>query len=318
MGRIVKTDAALQVLNRMFTAFPGSAKELGKDEGLFIGPRPTIFLGMNRKLLVHLIAKIQGAVLLTMSDEHVARLEALVEEGTVVLSIRDSKGLEFPDVMVVDFFRQLQAEQQKPWRLLLQGKDDEARELPGFPELEVQLKQLYTAITRCSKRLFFVETEPSDAGQAFARFLCSEKKLAIKENLVDVQEIIRTTDEWSTTGVQYGSNAETAEDANRFLFWLDKALYCFQQAKDKDLERKVQVHRSSIALRTKLETSDNQEQDEGRLELEIAQQFKKLGEEGLLMEARRLYDVAVNHLSDFCRSALQQRLFPLLPELDDY
>jgi superfamily I DNA/RNA helicase len=92
-------------------------------------------------VLKQLVEKIDGVVLLTMSDDTVAELEKLVGSDIVVLSIRDSKGLEFSDVIIVDFFKDLAPEHQKPWKLLIQGKvEDELK--GGFPELETHLKQV--------------------------------------------------------------------------------------------------------------------------------------------------------------------------------
>jgi hypothetical protein len=306
----------------MFVAFPGSAKELPKDEGLFRGPRPTVFQGMGQDLILALISKVQGVVLLSMHDDHVdelKRMEKIKEHGTVVLSIRDAKGLEFPDVILVDFFKLLPPEQQKPWRLLLQGKTLEASRYAGFPEVETQLKQLYTAVTRCSRRLFFVETATSDAGQAFVRFLCAEKKLAVKQEVEDVQESVKAVDEWATTGVQYATNAEASETDEISLYWLEKALYCFQQGKVKDLERKCQVHLESIRLRMEYakETWSNVEDDDD-LERSAAQHLTKLATEGLLREASEFFKVILPPLSNFSRQALASRLLPLLPEPDEY
>lgn len=237
----------------------------------------------------------------------------------MVLSIRDSKGLEFPDVIIVDFFRLLPVEQQKPWRLLLQGKVNEATQQPGFPEVETQLKQLYTAITRCSKRLYMVETDLSDAGQAFVRFLCGEKELAIKQDVMDVQETIKTMDEWASTGVQYASNADAAESDERMEFWLEKAMYCFQQSKSKELECKAQLHLDSIQLRKDYATRTREDiVDEVKFEWEVAQHLKKLATEGLLMEASHFFNIAMFLLNDFCRNALEERLLNLLPELEEY
>lgn len=121
--------------------FPGSATELPKDEGLFIGPRPSILEGLNPRSLKDVVERVQGAVLLTMKDEAVVEIEELVGSDIVVISIRESKGLEFSDVMIVDFFRTLPPEHQKPWKMLIHGKVENELQ-KGFPELETHLKQV--------------------------------------------------------------------------------------------------------------------------------------------------------------------------------
>jgi superfamily I DNA/RNA helicase len=131
----------------LFEAFPGSAKELPNDEGLFMGPRPSILQDVKPQMLKELVEKIDGVVLLTMSDVRVKELEKIVPKN-VVLSIRDSKGLEFADVIIVDFFKDLAPEHQKPWKQLIQGRVEDGMR-NGFPELETHLKQVSTALLVC-------------------------------------------------------------------------------------------------------------------------------------------------------------------------
>lgn len=83
---------ASSVLELLFGAFPGSAKELPKDKGLFLGPRPSILADVKPNTLVELVEKIDGVVLLTMFDNEVEKLRKLVSNSEVpILSIRDSK-----------------------------------------------------------------------------------------------------------------------------------------------------------------------------------------------------------------------------------
>ena len=155
--------------------------------------------------------KIQGIVVLAMRDDEVLQLQELLGKEIVVLSIRDSKGLEFPDVMIVNFFCSLPQEHQKAWKLMMKGSED-AQTQPGFPEIETHLKQLYTAITRCSKRLFFVETEDSDSGREFVRELTKKRDepLLVKQDVADTELIIKTQDEWNAIGVERAFNGESA------------------------------------------------------------------------------------------------------------
>lgn len=54
-----------------------------------------------------------------------------------------------------------------------------------YPEVEGQLKLLYTGVTRCIDRLFFAETSSSMSGDAFLRFMTevvSDKKNYDKKN----------------------------------------------------------------------------------------------------------------------------------------
>ena len=110
---------AAAVLDVLFGAFPNSAPDLGKDCGVFVGPRPGYFDNISEEQLKVLVSKIEGVHVLTRLDSDVARLQELLGSKQFVLSIRDSKGLEFSDVILVDFFKGLDDKHQKPWREML-------------------------------------------------------------------------------------------------------------------------------------------------------------------------------------------------------
>jgi hypothetical protein len=142
-------NVAAAVLDRMFAAFPKSA-----DVGVFLGPRPGILYNLSQTKLLKLIQRIEGVVLLT-HDSHATDLQTMVGDSAMVLGIRESKGLEFPNSLVVDFFSLLASDHQKAWRHLLTIREDAQTEYFGvrlLPEIVNQLRLLYTVVTRCSKR----------------------------------------------------------------------------------------------------------------------------------------------------------------------
>lgn len=164
-------NVAAAVLAQLFVAFPGAANVLKPDVGLFQGPRPALLPHIPSADLSTLMQKNEGLVVLT-HDGNVSRVQELCGDHSVVLGIREAKGMEFKDVAIVDFFSALDSEHQRPWKQLLQTQAQRSSQR-GFPELEGHLKLLYTAVTRCCRRLFLVETTRSPAGDAFCRMLQS-------------------------------------------------------------------------------------------------------------------------------------------------
>jgi superfamily I DNA/RNA helicase len=77
----------------------------------------------------------------------------------------EAKGLEFQCVLLVDFFGGLQHTLQTR-DLLLEQELTAPLSKRACPEVEGQLKLLYTAVTRCIERLFFAETSSCAAGAA--------------------------------------------------------------------------------------------------------------------------------------------------------
>ena len=89
-----------------------------------------------------------------------------------------------------------------------------------YPDIEAQLKLLYTAVTRCIERLFFVETTSSKAGDAFIRWSTTtsvtpfgsndkrDKAIATLSDCTNIESMGLNRDEWLAAGL---SNAETAD-----------------------------------------------------------------------------------------------------------
>ena len=113
--------AAGNVLEWLLDLFPGACERLPNDEGLCQGPRPGLAFwtpGQVRHLL-----KTQGAesglVLLTL-DHHLDRLKQSldIEDSLLdsVFGIRDAKGLDFQEVVILDFFQSLDTSIQKGWK----------------------------------------------------------------------------------------------------------------------------------------------------------------------------------------------------------
>jgi superfamily I DNA/RNA helicase len=136
-----------------------------------------------------------------------------------VLGIRQAKGLEFTDVVIVDFFSSIASIDQKAWKRLLSGHSlaDQIRD--SNPQVETQLKMLYTAITRSCNRLIFAETRSSLAGDVFFHWLQSQL-LAEELATIDasdegrqggVETRLMTGDEWRVRGMELALGALAAE-----------------------------------------------------------------------------------------------------------
>jgi hypothetical protein len=109
-------NAAASILSQMFAYFPDSAKQLGRDDGLFKGPRPGILHKIKPETMAELLnQRLSGTVVLT-HDECTERVIKNLEGYELVYGIRKAKGLEFKNVIIVDFFSSLPKKSQKPWR----------------------------------------------------------------------------------------------------------------------------------------------------------------------------------------------------------
>jgi len=307
-------DVAGKVLGLLFEAFPNAAKKLPPDAGVFRGPMPMIAVppapksskssksSNGREVLESVLSKNDRLVVLT-PDDAVGRLDSISETlSNSVLGIVDAKGLEFPEAAIVDFFLTLDKEQHSGWKDLLSGRGPPPE---GWkPEMEGSLKLLYTGITRCCHTLFFFETEFSEVGDKFLRWLCDDVAKGTRLDLGVVQGMHMTQDEWRVRGIDFALRAEAEDQEDeppaKVLQWLDKAADALMRCGNADLLAKVEVHRRSLATRVQFALSRAHEEPAKRAANLNARQTASLIEgtcalaaelvaQGLVREALRAF-----------------------------
>jgi hypothetical protein len=263
-------------------------------------------------------------------DESVQIMKERLQCSNVVMGIRDAKGLEFRDIILVDFFSDLPREAQKPWRELLRDRDTSDIK-PGFPQLETHLKLLYTGVTRCSRRLFFAETKPSIAGQAFFRWLTKSRlevdpddgpgaepkempPFAVNQDASKTEQAM-TPDEIRSSGVDAATNAENEEDgAAKALSWIERALRNFERVGDENLARKARAHQRSLEIRVQLEQNYDGYKLTEEAELEISKAVYACAREGVMPEVYQLIHAILPRLSDLAQKDLNRDLMALLDD----
>lgn len=309
---ILNTAAAF--LDVLFKYFPGSAKQLQKDRGLFQGSRPGVLHNVDtKKLAVLLSDKLKGTVVL-VHDESSHYWRRALGDYKLVYGIREAKGLEFKSVILLNFFQELPSSLQKPWRNLLlnrEGVDFEVK----HPLVGTQLKLLYTGITRCIERLFFVETSSSIAGDAAVRWLTTltvkkvgpapgknevqetfAEALATRNNITNIESMSMTADEFIGEGFNNAEIAESAElDLEQAHSSLERSIWCFEQGGNHELAAKARAHRQSIQFRLGLVPPHEQQcisdgiNGQNLIEVKGAQIMESLISEGLLFEVLNIF-----------------------------
>ncbi|GFH43986.1 P-loop containing nucleoside triphosphate hydrolase protein [Chaetoceros tenuissimus] len=298
-------QCAASILAEMFHHFPDSVKMLKKDAGLFQGPRPEVLADADASLLQGLIhSKLNGVVVLT-HDENVEHVKKKLGGYELVHGIRHCKGLEFKSVIIMDFFSNISSDLQNPWKEMLLHRADNVylkKFAEQFPEIEVQLKLLYTAITRCIERLFFVETVTSKAGDAFIRWSTTVslnqsendnnpgKAIATVSHCTNVESMSLNRDEWLASGL---SNVEAADvedfDLEHKKTLMEQAIYCFEQGRHDLLARKAKLQKITIEIRLKLYHADIDDIDQlDELETEAVSTIRELLEAGMSSEISQL------------------------------
>lgn len=307
---ILNTAAA--VLDFLFTYFPGSAKQLKKDRGLFQGSRPGVLHRLSNQQLIALLAdKLKGTVILVHDESAYYWRQAL--DYKLVYGIREAKGLEFKSVIMLNFFQELPSSLQRPWRNLLKNREGMDFEVK-HPLVGTQLKLLYTGITRCIEKLFFVETSSSIAGDAAARWLTTtsvksskrgalQQALATRNNVTNIDAMAMTADEFVVEGFNSAEMAESVEvELEQAQTSLDRAIWCFEQAGALDLAAKARTHRLSIQFR--LEPNEN---DASIVEMKAAKIMAALCREGLLQEIVNVFYFIGPFLGPYTKEELERQ-----------
>jgi len=116
-----------------------------------------------------------------------------------------------------------------------------------------------------------------------------------------------TSDEWTVSGIENAEMAESSDDQEESKTFLDKAVFCFHQAKDTTLGRKARTHRSSVLFRWKVVRMDQATAslEAERLEVEASRLMKPLLEEGLGGEANKLGETILPLLNPVSQEKLQ-------------
>jgi len=322
-------NTASDILSLMFKAFPESATELKEDKGIFSGPRPGVFQNVEAKLISNLLKeKMNGVVVLT----HDSKVDEWVDKLNykLVYGIRAAKGLEFKRVILLDFFSGLNSDMQKPWRELVLGRAQHDFK-DKFPEVEGHLKLLYTAITRCIEQLFIAETTSTSAGDNFIRWITSTNvkngvkqrsvALATRNNVLDVEKMKMTRDEWLAAGIEAAEAAEAEEsnDLDNAERLLERAKYCFEEAKEneRNLLHKADAHLQSIRFQSQLPMLDSSKGSTDSLfyeqiELKGSQIVIHLLSHDLLRAAQDLSNSIAPYMSEYSRERLEQEFMSVL------
>ncbi len=325
---ILNTAAAF--LDVLFKYFPGSAEQLKKDRGLFQGSRPGFLHNVDTKQLALLLSdNLRGTVVL-VHDESSQYWRRALGDYKLVYGIREAKGLEFKSVIILNFFLELPSFLHKPWRNLLLNREALDFEIK-HPLVGAQLKLLYTGITRCIERLFFVETSASIAGDAVVRWLTTtsvrkdasaagryegrlfEEALATRNNITNIESMSMTSDEFISEGLNNAEIAESAElELEQAHSAIDRSIWCFEQAGNHELAAKARVHRQAIDFRLDL-VSPHQRwrlsddvSDHSVIEMKGAQIIESLTSEGLLFEVLNIFYSISPFISHYVKEELER------------
>jgi tetratricopeptide (TPR) repeat protein len=246
--------------------FKGSIDHLPADKGMFSGPTPVILESCEESDLALLLSSNKressriefGAhqVVLVQSKEAKENLPSILK-GAIVLTIFESKGLEFDDVLLYNFFHDSMVD-EKGWRVVTAYLEEHEetimvnKRLPGsntdprsfkFDErchkaLNSELKYLYTAVTRAKCNLWIYDSNQKKRLPMFDLWYKRDLVKVVGDNLVGCGDqhslifaSISTPQQWKIQGDYFMRRSR----------W-EQAKHCYDRAGPENLFLSVEAN----------------------------------------------------------------------------
>ncbi|XP_044475796.1 uncharacterized protein LOC123203505 isoform X2 [Mangifera indica] len=242
VGVLKLAQSISDLLYRFFYHF---VDVLNPETSMIYGESPILLKSENNKnAIIQIFGKTGNAggaavgfgadqVILVRDDNARKNISDYVRNQALVLTIVESKGLEFKDVFLYNFFGSSNLKNQ--WRVIYEYMKEQnlldstsPRSFPSFNEAKhnilcAELKQLYVAITRTSQRLWIWEDNEDVSKPMFdywkRKFLVQLKQL--DDSFVHAMQVVSTPEEWKLKGL------ELFHECN-----YEMATLCFERAKD--------------------------------------------------------------------------------------
>ncbi|KAI9462690.1 hypothetical protein HD554DRAFT_2175805 [Boletus coccyginus] len=216
-------NCAHSVIERITRFWPDAIDGLQPEEGIVDGLKPVFFGGWDQDTVRYeqFLFGASGSriefgaqqCILVRDDEAVEKLRKEVGEIGLIMTLYDSKGLEFNDVLLYNFFEDSAVDSSR-WRVLLNlaegtvdGQDLAKVHAPSFGRDEgrfagvcSELKLLYVGITRARKNLWIFDK--SDKSEPMRMIWTSRNQVQNCTPGTDVPHLAvsSTSEEWASFG----------------------------------------------------------------------------------------------------------------------
>ncbi|KAF8241484.1 P-loop containing nucleoside triphosphate hydrolase protein [Wilcoxina mikolae CBS 423.85] len=170
-------SVASVVMELLYAGFPQLVDWLPSESGDNPGPAPTLYIGSNFLFALNgakdatddedgnLVSLGAHRAILVRDEQTRNEVKTNVENPELILTILESKGMEFEDVFLYNFFSTTPSSNIPVLEQLFAGNCN--TRVGGEYEIDImlcsELKHLYVAITRAQNRLWIVESQRSDA-----------------------------------------------------------------------------------------------------------------------------------------------------------
>ncbi|KAG2064506.1 hypothetical protein BDR04DRAFT_1162468 [Suillus decipiens] len=231
-------NCAHSVIELITKFWPNTIDNLRPEKGAVDGLKPVFFTGWDEDTVCYkqfFSSRIEfGAqqCILVRDDPARQKLREQVGEIGLIMTLHESKGLEFNDVLLYNFFEDSVVDLSR-WRIVLNGVEGQGH-APKFDRDEAryagvcsELKLLYLGITRARKNMWIVDK--SDKSEPMRILWTSRNQVQNCTPGTDVPHLAvsSTPEEWASFGRSLFSHK-----------CYSQAIHCFERA---NLHREVKV-----------------------------------------------------------------------------
>ena len=138
----------------------------------------------------------------------------------------------------------------------------------------------------------------------------SNGSFATMNNIEDVESMSMTADEFVGEGINNAELSESAEDLDEAERYLERAVWCFEQADNADLAAKARIQHSSVLFRRDLHLSRNEigMNNQAIFEMKAANMMGSLCREGLYAEAVNIFYAVKPYMSEYACAKLEREV----------
>ena len=250
---------ASQIMEMIWKGFPDTVDKLGPEIGNINGPKPVLFCGVDSDILRSKdvghtnssarTSEFGADQVIIVRDTHMkSSLQDQVGDVGLILTILESKGMEFDDVILWNFFTNC-PDQAGVRSLETLDKEPTMFDPRKHGSMCSELKNLYVAITRARVQLFIMESSKTTAAtvQKFLGHDTSKSLVHVTspshEDFLMRLDLLRPAtsldpQQWSRRGAEFMQQGKYKD-----------AIWCFKNAGDEVGETTAEGHKLERAAR---------------------------------------------------------------------
>ncbi|KAI1785420.1 hypothetical protein LXA43DRAFT_132940 [Ganoderma leucocontextum] len=229
-------DCAHSVIELISQFWPHAIDALAPEQGLIHGLRPVFFSGWDQNTVRYeqfLFGESGSHIefgaeqcILVRDDPARDKLRSQVGDIGLIMTLYESKGLEFNDVLLYNFFED-SAVDISQWRVVLNALPQDQRAAHPAPRFDGarhsgvcrELKFLYVAITRARKNLWIADG--SEKGEPMRIVWTHKDQIQTCTPGTDVPRLAM-----SSTAEDWAKTAQTLFNNRRYM----QAMHCYERA----------------------------------------------------------------------------------------